>query len=99
MELHRADCHLEYARLYLAVGEKDKARESLAAAKEMIERMGYHRRKTEIHLEYARLYLATGEKDKACEHLTSAKGEIEKMGMHRWDKEVQELEEQLREKL
>jgi len=28
--------------------EKDKARESLAVAKEMIERMGYHRRDNEV---------------------------------------------------
>jgi tetratricopeptide (TPR) repeat protein len=43
MSLHEADCHLEYARLYLARGEKEGARENWATAKEMIERMGYHR--------------------------------------------------------
>jgi len=48
MRLHEADCHLEYARLYLAMGEKEKARESLVKAKEMIEAMGYHRRDKEI---------------------------------------------------
>lgn len=48
MVLHQADCHLEYARLYLVMGEKDKARESLATAKEMIEDMGYHRRDKEL---------------------------------------------------
>lgn len=48
MGLHQADCHLEYARLYLAMGEKDKARESLAIAKKMIEEMGYHRRDNEV---------------------------------------------------
>ncbi len=30
------------------MGEKLKARESLASAKEMIERMGYHRRDGEV---------------------------------------------------
>ncbi len=45
MGLHQADAHLEYARLYLAMGEKAKAQNSLATAKRMIERMGYHRRK------------------------------------------------------
>ena len=48
MRLHEADCHLEYARWYLASGDKDKARESLAKAKKMIEEMGYHRRDQEV---------------------------------------------------
>lgn len=48
MSLHEADCHLEYARLYLAQGERQMARESLATAKEMIERMSYHRRNKDI---------------------------------------------------
>jgi tetratricopeptide (TPR) repeat protein len=48
MGLHQADCHLEYARLYLAMDEKSKAQESLAAAREMIGRMGYHRRDGEV---------------------------------------------------
>jgi len=48
MRLHEADCHLEYARMHLACGEKEKARESLAKAKGMIEEMGYHRRDREV---------------------------------------------------
>jgi len=48
MRLHEADCHLEYARLHLTCGEKEKARESLAKAKGMIEQMGYHRRDGEV---------------------------------------------------
>ena len=48
MGLHLADCHLEYARLYLAKGEKDKARENWNIAKEKIETMGYHRRDKEV---------------------------------------------------
>lgn len=46
MGLHRADCHLEYARLYLAGEPRElgKAREHLERAREMIERMGYHLR-------------------------------------------------------
>jgi tetratricopeptide (TPR) repeat protein/CO dehydrogenase nickel-insertion accessory protein CooC1 len=47
MRLHEADCHLEYARLFVANGELDKMRESLARAKKMIEEMGYHRRNSE----------------------------------------------------
>jgi tetratricopeptide (TPR) repeat protein len=48
MRLHQADCHLEYARLHLACGEEEKARQSLAKAKEMIDEMGYHRRYGEV---------------------------------------------------
>lgn len=48
MGLHEAEAHLEYARLYLATGHAEKARESLATAKTMIEAMGYHRRDPEV---------------------------------------------------
>jgi len=48
MGLHLADYHLESARLCMAQGDRDKAREHLAIAKEMIERMGYHRRDDEV---------------------------------------------------
>ncbi len=48
MELYQTDCHLGYARLYLAQGEKERARESWAKAKEIIERMGYHRRDKDV---------------------------------------------------
>jgi tetratricopeptide (TPR) repeat protein len=48
MGLHKADCRLGYSRLYLAMGKKDKTREELATAKEMIGKMGYHRRDKEV---------------------------------------------------
>ena len=48
MGLHRADAHLEYARLCLAMGDEPEAREHLATAKESIGRMGYHRRDGEV---------------------------------------------------
>jgi tetratricopeptide (TPR) repeat protein len=48
MRLYEADCHLEYARLYLAQGQKEEARQSLALAKPMIQQMGYHRRDREV---------------------------------------------------
>jgi hypothetical protein len=49
MRLHEADCHLEYARWYLAARDnKEQARASLARAKQMIEEMGYHRRDREV---------------------------------------------------
>jgi tetratricopeptide (TPR) repeat protein len=48
MGLYEADCYLEYARLYLARGEGEKARENWERAKGMIERMGYHRRDRDV---------------------------------------------------
>ena len=48
MRLYHADAHLEYGRLYAAKGEKPKAREHCAKAKEMVEKMGYHRRDKEV---------------------------------------------------
>jgi tetratricopeptide (TPR) repeat protein len=48
MGLHQADCHLEYARLYLAMKDADRTLEHLAIAREMIEQMGYHRRDREV---------------------------------------------------
>ena len=48
MRLFEADCRLEYARLYLAQGDKPKAREQLDITAPMIEEMGYHRRDAEV---------------------------------------------------
>jgi hypothetical protein len=48
MGLYEADCHLGYARLHVAQGEKEKARASWEKAREMIERMGYHRRDKDV---------------------------------------------------
>jgi len=48
MGLYVADYHLESARLFLAEGNRVHGRDHLAAAKEMIDRMGYHRRDKEV---------------------------------------------------
>jgi tetratricopeptide (TPR) repeat protein len=48
MVRYQADCHLGYARLFVAQGEKERGRESWAKAKEMIEQMGYHRRDKDV---------------------------------------------------
>jgi hypothetical protein len=48
MRLFEADCHLEYARLHLAQGQKAQAREHLDEARAMIEEMAYHRRDDEM---------------------------------------------------
>ena len=38
----------EYARLHVAQGKNEQARASWAKAREMIERMGYHRRDRDV---------------------------------------------------
>jgi tetratricopeptide (TPR) repeat protein len=48
MGLYLSDCHLEYARLYLVMGKKDEAKANLTTAKDMITRIGYHRRDNEV---------------------------------------------------
>jgi tetratricopeptide (TPR) repeat protein len=48
MGLHLADYHLESAHLQLAKTEKETARTHVVTAKEMINRMGYHRRDKEV---------------------------------------------------
>jgi tetratricopeptide (TPR) repeat protein len=48
MGLHQADCYLEYARLYLAMGDDARTQEHLVIAREKIEQMGYHRRDREV---------------------------------------------------
>lgn len=48
MGVYQADCHLEYARLLLAQGEDRKAAQYWNSAREMIERMGYHRRDKDV---------------------------------------------------
>jgi tetratricopeptide (TPR) repeat protein len=57
MGLHKADCRLGYARLYLAMEKKETARGELAIAKEMIGKMGYHRRDGEVRELEERLIL------------------------------------------
>jgi tetratricopeptide (TPR) repeat protein len=48
MGLRQADCHLEYAWLYLVQGKKDEANEHYVIARTMIGRIGYHRRDREL---------------------------------------------------
>ena len=48
MELHQADCHLEYARLYMAMGKKEDARKCRDIAREMVDKMKYHRRDKDL---------------------------------------------------
>ncbi|MCX6028727.1 MAG: hypothetical protein NT169_05420 [Chloroflexi bacterium] len=48
MKLYEADCHLEAARLHLALDAIEPARASLAKARAMIREMGYGRREGEV---------------------------------------------------
>ena len=48
MRLHEADCHLEYTRLFLVMGDAAQAREHFAVAKRMVAEMGYGRRDGEV---------------------------------------------------
>jgi len=48
MGLNQADCHLGYARLYMAMGRNEDARKCLDTARELVEKMGYHRRDKDI---------------------------------------------------
>ena len=48
MGLHQANCHLGYARLYLAMGRNEDASKCLDTAREMVDEMGYHRRDREM---------------------------------------------------
>jgi hypothetical protein len=81
MGLHLADCHLEYARLYL----------SLRGAQATTQSHGNE----EIASQKALAMTDEELKQKAREHLATAKEMIEKMGYHRRDREVEELEGQL----
>lgn len=87
---------LARAELYMAQKDFEKAKRDLDEAMTIAERgeMGLY--EADCRLGYARLYLAMGDKGKAREELAIAKGMITKMGYHRRDKEVEEIEEQLK---
>lgn len=95
MRLYECDCHLEYARLHLAQGEKDEARTHFELAEKMVDEMGYHRRDAEVLLIKARLELLEGNRKRARQTLASAKKRIDEMGCHRWDIDAAELEREL----
>jgi tetratricopeptide (TPR) repeat protein len=48
MRLHQCDAHLEYARLALAVGDREKARAHVVEARQLVEKTGYGRRRPEV---------------------------------------------------
>jgi tetratricopeptide (TPR) repeat protein len=87
---------LARAELYRVTGEFEREQTDLDEAMSIAQRgsMGLH--EADCYLEYARLYLARGEREKAQEGWERAKGMIERMGYHRRDKDVREIEEQLK---
>jgi hypothetical protein len=48
MALLQIEAHMEYTRLYLALGHPEKARPQLATAKKMIGDLGYGRRNQDV---------------------------------------------------
>jgi tetratricopeptide (TPR) repeat protein len=87
---------LARAEFYRIADSLNKTLKDLDEAFIIATRSGMGLYLADCHLGYARLYLAKSEKNKAREHWQIAKESIEKMGYHRRDKEVQELEEQLK---
>jgi hypothetical protein len=94
--LHQADCHLKYTRLCLELDENEKAHESWAEAKEIIDRCDYRLRDVDSQVLSTRLYLARGEKEKAHESVAYAKETRDRMGYHRRDEDIKGVERQLR---
>ena len=79
----------------LADGDKEKVKKHLSMAKNMIKKMGYHRRDVEVRFINAGIALADGDKTTAQGHLSDAKRIIDENGLHGWDWEVKELEAKL----
>ncbi len=48
MRLYETDCHLEYARLYVAMNDMNEAQEHFVKARQMVEEIGYHRRDKDV---------------------------------------------------
>jgi tetratricopeptide (TPR) repeat protein len=87
---------LARTEFYRLTGALNRAQKDLDEAFTIATRGGMGLYLADCHLEYARLYLAKGDKAKAQENWQIAKDSIDKMGYHRRDKEVQELEEQIK---
>lgn len=87
---------LTRAVFYRVTNDLNNAKKDLDEAFTIATRGGMGLYLADCHLEYGRLYLAQNEKNKAREHWEIAKKSINEMGYHRRDKEVQELEEQLK---
>ncbi len=90
MRLHEADCHLEYARLYLAHLTLRGVPQGGTTKQSPIDAAG-------IASQTALAMTAAELKDQARAHLAMAKALIEQTGYRRRDGEVKELEEMTNE--
>jgi tetratricopeptide (TPR) repeat protein len=95
-EVHLPRGLLALTNLHRVAGAFKQAQTKLDEALDIARRgsMGLHL--ADCYLECARLNLAQGEKDKACESLVKAKDVVEQKGYHRRDKDIENVEEQLR---
>jgi hypothetical protein len=48
MRLHQCDAHLEYVRLALAEGKRERAGEQVVEARRLVDETGYGRRRPEV---------------------------------------------------
>ncbi len=87
---------LARAGLYRNTGEFEKGWRDLGEAKEIADRGEMRLFLADCALEAARLWLAQDDKEKAKEEWEEAKRLVEETGYHRRDKEVEELQEELR---
>jgi tetratricopeptide (TPR) repeat protein len=94
---------LARAEFYRVTGALDKSQKDLDEAFSIASRGGMGLHLADCHLGFARLHVETFKRSnvqtdilEARKHLATAKEMIEKMGYHRRDKEVEELEEQLK---
>jgi tetratricopeptide (TPR) repeat protein len=90
---------LARAELRRLKSEFDRARQDVHEAMSITTRGGMRLHQTDCHLGYARLHLAEGDKERARDHLRTAKNMIKSTGYHRRDIEVQEIEQQLGERV
>jgi tetratricopeptide (TPR) repeat protein len=89
---------LARTELYREMRDFEKAQRDLDEALSIATRGGMRLYEADCHLEYTRFYLVRGETAKARESLAKAKPMIQEMGYHRRDKEVKDLEKQLKKK-
>lgn len=87
---------LARAELYRITGEFDRAQADLDEAMSIATRGSMGLREADCHLEYARLYVVRGERERARESWEKARGMVERMGYGRRDKDVREIDEQLK---
>ncbi len=77
-------------------GDLDAAARDLDEALEIATRSGMRLHETDCHPEFVRLHLAAGQREQAQEYAAKARALVDATGYHRRDRELAELEEQVR---